>query len=198
MNVLNLCKEFCPDKLPINVGVRLGDGSNGECLSIVGDPNMVIKLSILYDYNIGLYKFYEEIRKSINYIIQTKPRAYVNVYEQGYFGTFSRYSGGQKFILYYYLMEKLQEISEDEARVFHSILSHEDRLIKKNWSSVKIDKILKSLSTALDFDASMVKLFLEDIKLSNLIHRDLHSRNIMKTISGNFKLIDLDSLTFKE
>ena len=63
------------------------------------------------------------------------------------------------FILHYYIMEKLYTISEDEYKVFHTILSHEDREIKKNWSRKKIEETIKGLSLGLDFDKDKVLSF---------------------------------------
>src|SRR5277367_1143544 len=144
MYVLSLCRQFCLDKLPVQPDVRLGEGADGEVFSIVGDPNKVIKLGIFYErHDKGMANYYKQIESVLDYLIRTRPDAYAQVYEQGYLGTYSRpmpawRNGRQDFIMYYYTMEKLQKISEDESKIFHSILSHEDRGIEKNFSSEKI------------------------------------------------------------
>ena len=201
MNVLSLCQEFCPDKLPVEIGDRLGDGADGEVLDIVGEPDKVIKLGILYEYSTDnmvdrLYSIYEVI----DHIIWSQPRPCVRVYKHGCLGMYSRPNnvmGEEKFIVYYYTMDKLAKLSGDEKKVFHSILSHEDRGIEKQYSSQKIDEILKGLSAGLDFDAKKVRLFCDDIESCGIIHGDLHPRNIMKTSGGDFKLIDLDRCSIK-
>ena len=200
MFVLTLCRHLCPDKLPVEPDARLGDGADGEVLSIVGQPDKVLKLGILYElHNRGLQGAYMHIKNMLSYMAKLQPQGYVRVYESGYLGTFSRPmadwdSGSQKFIIYYYIMEKLQKISDDERKVFHSILSHEDRGIEKHFSKEKRNEMLKGMSRALDFDAEKVRLFCDNIEAAPLSHLDIHVRNIMKDSLGNFKLIDLDRI----
>jgi Ser/Thr protein kinase RdoA (MazF antagonist) len=80
--------------------------------------------------------------------------------------------------------------------VFHSLISHENRNAVKDLSPAKVENILAGLSTALDFDAARVRLFLDELRVSSLIHNDMHSRNIMKRDNGNYAFIDLDAMTF--
>lgn len=98
---------------------------------------------------------------------------------------------------YYYIMDKLNPISEDEKKVFHSIISHEDRGIIKNISEGKIKKILDGLSLGLDFDKEKIILFCRAIRASNLFQRDCHERNIMKDNNGYFRFIDLERIEEK-
>lgn len=204
MFVLSLCRQFCPDKLPVQPDVRLGDGADGEVLSIVGEPNKVLKLGIFYErHDRKMASYHNQIQKVLAYLCQTQPQGYVRVYEHGYLGTYSRPmaswdSGKQDFIIYYYIMEKLQKISEDERRVFHSILSHEDRGIEKNFSPEKIHEMLLGMSRGLDFDAEKVTLFCNNIRMAPVSHLDIHVRNIMKDEAGNFKLIDLDRIELEK
>ena len=198
MLVLPLCQHFCPDKVPFQLAECLGDGADGQCFSLQNDPKKVIKLGIVYEYHSGeLFKIYNQMDRVLNYLIRTQPAAYAHVYEQEYLGLYSRempywHSGKQKFILYYYTMEKLRKISEDESKVFHSILSHEDRGIAKNFSLDKIREMLEGLGRGLDFDAEKVMLFCENINEASVYHLDLHPRNIMIDDSSNYKCIDMD------
>ena len=184
------------------MGERLGEGADGEVFSLQDDPKKVIKLGILYEHHNGkLNQYYKQIRKVLDYMMQVQPAAYAQVYEHECIGSYSRpmpfwRSGEQKFIIYYYTMERLQKISEDEAKVFHSILSHEDRGIEKNFSSEKIQEILQGLSRGLDFDAKKVTLFCDNINRAAISHLDLHPRNILKDADGNFKAIDMDRCEF--
>jgi hypothetical protein len=204
MFVLSLCRQLCPDKLPVQPDVRLGDGADGEVFSIVGDSNRVLKLGVLYErHDRGMLKYFTQIQKVLDYLMLTQPDAYARVYEHGYLGTFSRKAehwrtGQQNFIIYYYTMEKLRKISEDESKVFHTILSHEDRGIDKNFSLEKIGEMLEGMSRALDFDVEKVTLFCNNIKRAPLSHLDIHVRNIMKDDTGNFKLIDLDRIELEK
>ena len=196
MLVLSLCNKFCPDKLPVCLGIKLGDGADGELFSIENEPDKVIKLSVLYDTEGTLLEKFQKIEALIGRIMIERPSAYVRVYAQGYLGKFSRdtYGGKQEFILYYYIMEKLEKITEDERKVFHSILSHEDREIKKDFSPLEMQKMLAGLGRGLDFSAEKVTLFCNNINDCDIKHCDLHARNVMMSATGSFKLVDIDRL----
>lgn len=204
MFVLSLCRQFCPDKVPYPVDVRLGDGADGEVFSIVGVPDKVLKLGVFYErHDKGFEKHYKQIQRALDYLIANQPDAYARVYEHGYLGSYARKaehwrSGEQKFLIYYYTMEKLNKISEDESRIFHSILSHEDRGIEKNFSPEKIHEMLKGMGRGLDFDVEKVTLFCNNIRSASISHLDIHVRNIMKDNVGNFKLIDLDRIELEK
>lgn len=204
MYVLSLCNQFCPEKIPVKVGGRLGEGADGEVLEIIDDPSKVIKLGILYErHDRGFEKYYKQIQRVLDYMMLVQPAAYARVYEHGYLGTYSRKAehwrtGKQKFIIYYYIMEKLQKTTEDERKVFHTILSHEDRGIEKNFSPAKIREMLEGMSRGLDFDAEKVMLFCDNIRGASVSHLDIHVRNIMKDDAGKFKLIDLDRIELEK
>ena len=199
-----LFRSLCPDKIPYPTDVRLGDGADGEVFSIVDVPNKVLKLGIFYErHDKGFEEYYKHIQKVLDFLITAQPDAYAYVYEQGYLGTYTRKaehwrSGEQKFIIYYYTMEKLNKITDDEKKVFHTILSHEDRGIEKNFSSDKIREMLEGMSRGLDFDAEKITLFCDNIKKAPVSHLDIHVRNIMKDGTGNFKLIDLDRVKLEK
>lgn len=197
--MLSLCKQICPDKIP-ELGERLGEGADGEVFALPSDPTRVYKLGIIYEGGgRNLVKTYEQIRQVLNYMVVEQPAAYARVYEHEYLATSSRKvehmrNGKQYFIIHQYTMEKLNKISEDEKRVFHSILSHEDRGIEKNFSPEKIHEMLQGMGQALDFDPEKVTLFCDNIKRASVSHLDIHVRNIMKDDAGNFKLIDFDRI----
>lgn len=198
MIVLSLCERMCPDKIPVTVESRIGEGADGEVFSILNDKDKVIKFCILYEkYNLDIENEYNNIISCINQLYIDSTNIYAKLYSYNRIGIFERdIVGGskQKYIIYYYIMEKLEKISEDEKKVFHSILSHEDRGIVKNFSIKKIEEILCGLSRGLDFDKDKIIFFYEEIGKSYIHHMDLHPRNIMKDKLGNFKLIDLDRL----
>jgi len=197
MLVLSLCKKFCPEKLPVLPGVKLGDGADGEIFLIENEPDKVIKLSVLFDPSSS--KNFFTIGSALHRIMIERPSAYVRVFSYDYLGTYHRdcLDGKQEFILYYYIMEKLEKITEDERKVFHSIMCHEDRGIKKDFSLDELQKILAGLSRGLDFSAEKVTLFYNNVGACDIKHCDLHVRNVLKDINGNFKLIDLDRLDIK-
>jgi len=197
MLVLKLCQQLCPEKIPVTASTRLGDGADGEVFDISDDPDKVVKFCVLYDTgSIGYKNTYKYITKVLDYLVSNPCSTYAEVYSHWYLGEYSRpiawAKKEQKYILYCYTMEKLYKISEDEKKVFHTIVSHEDRGIKKNFSSNKIKEILNGLSKGLDFDAERVIFFYDNFKNSPVTHLDIHVRNIMKDSAGNFKLIDFD------
>jgi serine/threonine protein kinase len=198
MLVYKLCQESCTDKIEVIPSIKLGDGADGEVFEIKEDPNKVIKFCTLFDYNMDLKKSYKNISQIINYLISNSPQTYAKVFSHKYMGEYSRDTvwGKQKYILYYYTMEKLMKLSEDEKKVFHSLISHEDQGKQKNWSSIKLKEMLTGLQTGLDFDRKKVIFFMENFVKIPIIHTDIHPRNIMKDASGNFKLIDFDRAKF--
>lgn len=196
MMVLSLCRQFCPDKIPIVPGDRLGDGADGEVFTVPNNPNQVIKFGVLFQYPLFNHQqIYDNIYSTLNKLSTNILPTYARVYEYGFLGSYERKHetlGTQKFILYYYFMEKLNKISEDESKVFHSILSHEDGNIFKDYPLSKIKKMLRGLCCGLDFDEKKVIFFCENLRLAPVEHLDVHQRNIMKDANGNFKMIDFD------
>jgi thiamine kinase-like enzyme len=199
MMVLGLCRQLCADKIPVVTARRLGDGADGEVFEIEGDPSKVIKFCVMYergDRKLEPY-YHKKVAPIIDQLIAQPIDVYARVYTHEYMGIFSRdflssKTGKQKFILYYYVMEKLERISDDESKVFHSILSHEDRGIEKNFSAEKMREMLHGLRRGLDFDEERVIFFCEALRGTPVAHLDMHPRNIMKDNLGNFKLIDFD------
>ena len=197
MLVLKLCQQFCPDKINFSLSNRLGDGADGEVFELQDSPGKVIKFCVLYEYpDTNIKETYAKVVESLSYIKHSQPRAYARVHDYMYLGEYTRpvdyCKSGQKYILYYYTMEKLNKISEDEKKVFHSIICHQDMNVKKNYSISKIKEMLHGMGQALDFDQRRVMLFCENLKSVPLHHQDVHVRNIMKDVEGNFKLIDFD------
>jgi serine/threonine protein kinase len=200
MLVLKLCQQFCPDKIVHSIGNRLGDGADGEVFDITDELDKVIKFCVLYETgSVKLLNTYKYISKSLNYLMLNNDPAYARVYAHEYMGQYVRdawQNKKQKYILYYYVMEKLQQISDDERKVFDSLVSHEDRGKKKNYTPDKVKEILLGLNRGLDFNFERVIFFYDSLKKSKIKHLDMHPRNIMKDANGNFKLIDFDRTQF--
>jgi serine/threonine protein kinase len=198
MLVLKLCQQFCPDKIPVVPTTKLGDGADGEVFDIEGQPDRVIKFCIVYEEQVAPESITDEYKRTQSVIdwLQGHPvDICATIYSSGYMGEFSRKVWGnkeEKYILYYYIMEKMQKISEDERRVFHSILSNEDRRIVKNFTTEQVKKMVAGLSRGLDFDVEKVIFFCDNLKRAPIIHLDMNPRNIMKDPAGNFRLIDFD------
>lgn len=188
-------------QLPYKLGDEIGYGADGQVFNIANDPYKVIKLCILYERdNFDLSKELYIRERVLSYLIDNPSRVYANVYDYVKLGDGERPWLGnqkQKYIIYYYVMEKLEELSKDEARVFHSVLSHEDRGVVKNLSPKKLKEILAGLKIGLDFPEENIIFFIEELKRSKVRHLDLHQRNVMKTSFGEFKMIDFDRAMLK-
>lgn len=194
MKSLSLIQNICPNVLPVMPSNKIGEGADGEVFDIQGDPNKVIKCAIIYEYFIPVNQEIERIENVARHLINTCPPAYVHVHT---FETVTQFirktvSGHQKYFLYYYIMDKCLKISEDEKKVFHSILSNEDKNLKKNYPLSKIVTMLNGMSMGLDFNMKKVLSFCEAIQNSEIDNTDINPRNIMKNAIGDFKLIDFD------
>lgn len=205
MIVLDLCNRFCPDKIPVKTAECLGDGADGELFAILNEPNKVIKFSVIYDrFSKSPKTIYKKnILPVLKYIVDNQPSICANIFEHGYLGEYSRpmpywKDGIQSFVLHYCIMERLLSLSEDENKVFHSIISHEDREIKKDFSLEEVFVILQGLTRGLDFDLEKIMAFCKQLRLSKINHNDLHPRNIMKNKNGQFKIIDFDRTILEE
>lgn len=195
VNVLSLCRQVCPDQIPSSLGERLGDGADGE-VYVMDDPTKVIKLCVLYERgSLNIKQNYaKQISKVLQWLIDTPSHTHARVYELKYLGSYTREVvwGKQKYLLYYYTMENLQKLTEDERKILHTILSHEDKNIKKDFSPSKVQEMLEGMSRGLDFDKEKVTFFCNNFAKTPVVHLDIHVRNIMKDTDGNFKLIDFD------
>lgn len=202
MLVYKLCEEHCPEKMKVAPGVKLGGGADGEVFEIEDDPTRVIKYCVLYETgSVPVQQTYKYISGVVGHLIKEPSPTHATVFDHQYLGLWQRQvawgKGLQKYILYCYTMERLNTITDDEGKVFHTLLSHEDRGIKKNYSSEVAQQMIKEMNQGLDFDVAKVTFFCHNFKKTPIIHYDVHPRNIMKDSAGNFKLIDFDRSTLE-
>ncbi len=187
-------------KLPFDLNNCIDhNGADGAAYSI--DSNRVLKVSVLYDWKDNLVSDFKRINETLLYLKNNPQAAFAQVFEFKYLGIYNRTIVDEKkqnYILYYYTLEKLNKISEDEKKVFHTILSHEDANIEKKYIGDSLNKVLEGLSWGLDFSQKEVKLFCENIRKANVEHNDINPRNIMKTKAGSFRLIDFDRCSLKK
>ncbi len=186
--------------LKYNLGNEIGYGADGQVFDLVDYDDRVIKISVLYDNLVIENPKYNQIYSVLEDIKRGNYPMCACVYDHKYIGcgTERAYIGERHYILYYYVMEKLYKITEDEKKVFYSLLSHEDRNVKKNYSLASATDMLRGMQRGLDFDYNKVFRFYRVLKESNFYHMDLHPRNIMKNINDNFKLIDFDRVMIGE
>ena len=184
--------------IPYQLGSEAGfPGADGQVFNLIESPNQVLKISVLFeDFESKLEDQYNKIISVIDHIKCNNVPACARVYDVQYIGKFRQAwyvnSSWREYVLFYYTMEKLNKISQDEKKVFHSVLSHEDRGFPKSYSLKEIKKMVDEMSLFLDFDKEKVMLFCKQVQELPFTHKDVHVRNIMKDGSGNFKLIDFD------
>lgn len=166
-------------ELPFNLGKEIGSGVDGQVFEKQGDDGRVIKLSIKDDFNAF---------ENAWLIYSCQPKHFVSVFD---FGCLSN-------IIYWVEMEKLLPISEDEQRIFHTLISHEDAN-KQKLSSYHHGWFIMAneLSEWFSLDKEKIKQFCLSIQTSPILHGDLHPRNVMKDKNGNYKLVDFDRCSVK-
>jgi serine/threonine protein kinase len=198
MQVANLISSSILNQFHLDC--ELGCGADGQVFSILNDLGKVIKFGILYDdYSSDIDQRYQKINNVLSRIKITKPNLFVKIYQSDYLlkGARATFAGNQNYIIYYYIMDKLLPLSQDETKVFHTIISHEDRGIVKSYTYEKIQEILRQMQRGLEFDILKVNTFykkLINFQNGKLMHLDLHPRNIMKDHCENYYLIDLDRM----
>jgi serine/threonine protein kinase len=180
--------------LKYKLGNEIGYGADGQVFDLLDHEDWVIKISVLYDDLIIDNPKYNQIHNVLSNIAHGHYPMCARIFDHKYIGsgTEKAYIGKRHYILYYYVMEKLGKITEDEKKVFYSLLSHEDRNVKKNYSLASATDMLRGMQVGLDFDYTKVFRFYRTLQEHKFYHMDLHPRNIMKDSEGNFKLIDFD------
>lgn len=188
MKVISFLQKNAPNISLPKIGKELADGADGQIFEF---EDKIIKFSILQNWGPhDLSDQYQMVKSNIDFIIENKPDFYCKVFSHEFIIHINKIP---ECIIHYYVMEKLNKLSDDEKRVFHSILCHEDRNIKKSFNKEQLENILIGLSKGLDFDKEKVIAFYNGVQENKIQHLDLHVRNIMKD-NNQYKLIDLDRL----
>jgi hypothetical protein len=181
MKVFNKCPEF--NKHP--VGTFIAEGADGEAFL---SEDKVIKFTIIRDGKDNANNVWFKNKTILEAIFDTNPRHFCKVFDFGVVKVINDpYS-----IIYFSLLEKLNQMSSDESKAIDSLISHRDynKYPDINKSIGKVSE----LHQYLDFDKNKMIKFLECIKSSKIKHLDMHPRNVMKDSFGNFKLIDFDRM----
>ena len=171
-----MCKaplEKMPDCFP-GLGEKLGSGVDGSVYAL--SDGSVDKFSSAYD------------KQLLAEIATGKHPHFVEVFD------FGVGESGMHFVV----MERLYPITDDEAKVFHTIISHEDRGLSKTFTLARLDEVLDGLSVGLEFDKKAVVAFYRQVRSDAMTHLDLHERNLMKDKGRRFKLVDLNRISKEE
>jgi len=174
----------------------IGNGNNGETYLL--NDNTVLKVSVLMDWakkGIDIREEYANIWWILRQLKQDNPSHIVRLFDLGVLSCGQE--NRQPYTIYYYRMRRLFPLSEDESKVFQTVISHEDRHLIKHYEPNELDVVLKGLEKGLEFQSNKVKWFYQQIQSSKFKHLDLHQRNIMKTQDGDYRLVDLDHMVIR-
>lgn len=181
-----------------NLESKVGDGADGEVYNLISGN--IAKFSIFFPWEGESLDLVKKEKVEIVNRVKSLPDTFVKVinFQHLMDGSRQTVDGSQLFSIYYYEMERLFKISEDEKKVMHSLISHEDSNLKKDFTTQKAKSILNGLSFGLDFDFDKVLSFikkLQHLETVGIEYLDYHPRNVMKDSGGNFKLIDIDRMS---
>lgn len=202
MNVLKIINDHS-FKLDYKIGKEVGiSGADGQVFELLEYPDQVIKLSVLYDnFDLSLEKEFQRIEYVLSFLKKEKPSNYTNIFSFGKLFNSSRMIYGnqeQKYIIHYCIMEKCFRLSDDEVKVFYSVIE----LFEKQESNVsfvknKLKNLLNGLSLGLEFNLEKMIDFYNHLCTCMVVQNDLHARNIMRDKYGNYKIIDFDRCSLK-
>lgn len=188
---------YLPDKLFPKGLTEIGSGADGTVYETSSNEIIKVSVHVNWDYH-NIYDSQKTILSNLAHIEKNSPCHLVKIYDIGkinYITKFKSIHGDLDAYIYSYSMERLIDLSEDERRIWDSI-SHRD-----TGDPVKITKqTFENTKTLCDFyniDFKKPSFFLKCITQSNIIHLDVHPRNIMKDNENNYKLIDLDRISIQ-
>ena len=180
-------------ELPFHLGLEIGSGIDGQVFESQDNSNRVIKISSANSSSIA--SGYPQIAKILRSVQIGKIHHFVKIYSFGPLFTYPIPDLSRDTATIFFVeMEKLFPISEDEQKIFHTLVSHEDANKKKKFPTKQIISILEDLSRWLSFDKEKAKNFCIAATSGPIYHKDLHIRNVMKNARGDYKLVDLDRL----
>lgn len=194
MNLLQRLKELHV-RLPFVLGDELGSGIDGQVFENKSDNNNVIKISC-----VAANEYWDSVHHLLFQLKDKKYWHFAKVYEFGPLLTFDQGDDdldlpSKEFTIHYVEMEKLLHLSEDERKLFHTLLSHEDANKKKEYTRTQLISLIEELSKWLSFDKESALAFCYAVMNCPIHHKDLHTRNIMKNAAGGFRLVDFDRLS---
>lgn len=165
------------------VGDYIYAGADGE---VFKSSDKIIKFVEIFDSKKNANLAWNKIKRNIEWVMDNNPSNFVRVEDFGLVQVFEdNYS-----IVYFYLMEKLSDISSDENKLFKNIFK-DPKAKNLNFCEKDLDsyKYFK-------FDKEKVSNFVLQTKKCKMKHEDIHVKNIMKDDYGNFKFIDLERMTY--
>ena len=172
------------DKIPWR-GNYLAEGADGKAYENWNDEGKVVKVGFI-DTMLHSMNSLDKLEDNFDYVYVNKPKAYVEVYDYGCVDCRTCN------VSYYVLMQKLEPLDGNETYEIPNIVRQVQQLV----NSYKKTKDCPYPRQRLHYKNQAHQDFAEAIWDSGIIHNDAHHGNIMKDSDGNYKLIDLDRLSF--
>lgn len=172
------------DKIPWR-GNYLAEGADGKAYENWDDENKVVKVGFI-DTMAHSMTSLDQLEDNFDYVLTNKPKAYVEVYDYGCVDCRACN------VSYFVLMQKLEPLDGLELYEIPNIVQQAQRLVNNYKTSNNSPFPRQRLS----YKNKAQQDFAEAIWDSGIIHNDAHHGNIMKDDDGNYKLIDLDRLSF--
>lgn len=177
---------------------KLGEGAQGKVFA-TDNPEKVVKVSILYDWNHDIDKDIKRIDKVYSYLLKNKDPLYSKIFEFGpvFSGTRTIVNGAeQRYVIYYSIQERLNPLSEEEDKIFDTI-SYTLGRWDNNYDLAKVKNSLIEQAKFLTFNLANALKFCDLYEDSVINHNDFWNKNVMKDNFGNYKLVDLDLASLK-
>lgn len=194
MSAFEKFKQISKEPIPL-VGERLGEGTQGEVFSLLDDPNKVIKFAYLESKKDKCTGKNEVIKSSflsvMGYLKKHYFSCFPKVYHYGVLDIYNDKSYSGNVHLSFSVVEKLEKLSEDEAFMIESIVSH----IENCCSDLeRIEFIIRRHCDNYNINLNIKKFmrFYTQLICVPVIHNDMCGSNFMIDEYGDYKLIDFD------
>jgi len=197
--ILDEVQKNCPAGVRADVGKFLGAGYYGEAYEVDGGDR-VLKISIAKNEAEA-----KSILDRVRAIDSLGSDAFVKVYDYGILCDInlpgSRYMT-KSGTAYFYIMEKLLPLSSDEKKIaVRTLMDLDDMSVKPDYSRER-KKYMFSKGRQYRRDGDIgetgsdpllksADLF-DRMRASGAGHRDKHGDNIMQSLDGQYKMIDLE------
>lgn len=181
-NPVKTCRH---DRVPWK-GDFLAEGADGKAFQSLDDETKVVKIGFIGNMVRSLYSM-NDLEDNFDYIHTHNPAAYVTVHN------YSCINCRDCNIGYFVVMDKLVPIGGNVQNVV--ALANQVQALANNKKR-KNEKFPTASIHASYLSGVKEIEFAKAVWTSGIVHNDIHYGNVMKTTGGDYKLIDLDRLTF--
>lgn len=187
------------NQIPFQLGKKLGDGADGEVFEIKN--NKVIKFSIVLDIdsrakNYTIQNIVNNNFKIFKFIKENPINSFSRIYDFDILKTdfINGFEGKINYIIYFYTLEKLNELSINDKDILKNIFHEANEKNKNSFIDLSEQELMDKLKNN-NLYSRILNLYF-DLKKYKINHLDIDVRNIMKK-NNDFKLIDFDRCELK-